>query len=98
MIIGANPEEDPELYQLLSPIYHAGPHCPPTLILQGSDDCLVSAKTVRKMHQILQAEGVPSVMVEFPHTEHGFDLVFPQVSPVAQAALFDVEHFLALLE
>jgi acetyl esterase/lipase len=97
MIIGTDPEEDPELYQLLSPINHVGPHCPPTLILQGSDDCLVSAETVRKMHQKLQAEGVPSVMVEFSYTEHGFDLVFPQISPVAQAALNDVEHFLALL-
>jgi len=97
MIIGADLEEDPELYQLLSPINHVGPHCPPTLILQGSDDCLVSVQSVRKIHQNLQAEGVPAVLVEFPHTEHGFDLIFPQISPVAQAALNDVMNFLALL-
>ena len=97
MIIGADLKEDPELYQLLSPINHVGPHCPPTLILQGSDDCLVSVQTVRRMHQDLQAAGVPAILVEFPHTEHGFDLIFPQISPVAHSALSDVEHFLALL-
>jgi acetyl esterase/lipase len=45
----------------------------------------------------LRAAGTPVVYVEYPQTEHGFDLIFPQVSPPAQAALYETERFLALL-
>jgi acetyl esterase/lipase len=38
------------------------------------------------------------ILVEYPHTEHGFDLILPQISPVAQAATREVERFLALME
>jgi hypothetical protein len=31
-MIGGTPDEIPEVYRLLSPIYHVGPHCPPTLL------------------------------------------------------------------
>jgi len=96
-ILGGNLDEIPETYALLSPIEHIGAHCPPTLLLQGSDDVFGLAPPVRRFHQDLQAAGVPAMLVEFPHTEHGFDLLLPQVSPVAQAATYDVEHFLALL-
>jgi acetyl esterase/lipase len=96
-IVGGDPEEILETYRLLSPIHHVGPHCPPTLLLQGSDDVLVLASEVRRLHRKLQAAVIPVVMIEFPHTEHAFDLVLPQVSPVARAATSDVERFLALL-
>ena len=45
----------------------------------------------------LQAAGVPSVLVEFPNSDHAFDLVLPHISPAAQAATYDVERFLALM-
>jgi acetyl esterase/lipase len=53
--------------------------------------------SVQRLHHALVAAGVASVLVEFPRTDHAFDLVLPQVSPVAQAATYDVERFLALL-
>ena len=96
-ILGGNLDEIPEIFTLLSPIEHIGAHCPPTLLLQGSDDVFGLAPPVRRFYQDLQAAGVPAMLVEFPHTEHGFDLLLPQVSPVAQAATYDVEHFLAVL-
>jgi acetyl esterase/lipase len=96
-ILGGEPDDVPDTYRLLSPIFHVGPHCPPTLLLQGSDDVFELAPAVRRLHAGLQAAGVPSVLVEFPHTEHGFDLIFPRVSPLARAATRDVERFLALL-
>jgi len=34
------------------------------------------------------------VHVEFPRTVHGFDLLFPRLSPAGQAALYDLERFL----
>ncbi|MFC2026078.1 alpha/beta hydrolase [Chloroflexota bacterium] len=96
-MIGGDLEDHPELFQLLSPINHMGPHCPPTLLLQGSDDSLVLASSVHRLYQDLKAADVPAILVEFPHTEHAFDLLLPQISPVAQAATKNVERFLAQL-
>jgi acetyl esterase/lipase len=96
-MLGGTPDEIPEVYKLLSPIYHAGSHCPPTLLLQGTDDIFDLMHGVRRMQAELQRAGATSILVEFPHAEHAFDLVLPRVSPVAQAATYDVERFLALL-
>lgn len=96
-ILGGQPDEMPQIYRLLSPISHVGPDCPPTLLLQGSDDIFDLAPEVRRLDQDLRRAGVSSVLIEFPNTEHAFDLVFPRLSPVAQAATYDVERFLALL-
>ena len=94
-MLGGTLEEIPRVYDLLSPITHVSKECPPTLILQGSDDVFDLAPPVRCLHQALQEAGVPVVLVEYPHTEHGFDLILPQISPVAQAATREVERFLA---
>lgn len=96
-LLGADPEQDPDLYRQLSPLGRVGPHCPPTLLLQGTADIFGMGPSVQRLHQALQAAGVPSVLVEFPRTDHAFDLVLPQVSPAAQAAVYDVERFLALM-
>jgi acetyl esterase/lipase len=96
-IVGGRPDEIPETYRLLSPLSHVGPHCPPTLLLHGSDDVFALTPGVRSLHRSLREAGVRAVLVEFPHTDHAFDLVLPAVSPVAQAATRDVERFLALL-
>jgi acetyl esterase/lipase len=96
-MLGGTPDEIPETYRLLSPVHHVGPHCPPTLLLHGTDDIFDLTPAVRRLHQELLGAGATSILVEFPHTEHAFDLVLPRVSPVAQAAAYDVERFLALL-
>jgi acetyl esterase/lipase len=96
-LLGATPEQDPALYRQLSPLGRVGPHCPPTLLLQGSADIFGMGPSVQRLHRALQAAAVPSMLVEFPHTDHAFDLVLPQVSPAAQAAVYDVERFLALM-
>ena len=96
-ILGGQADEIADTYRLLSPISHVGPDCPPTLLLQGSDDVFGLAPMVRQLHQSLREAGAPSILVEFPHTEHAFDLLLPRISPVAQAATYDVERFLALL-
>lgn len=96
-LLGAAPDQAPDLYSQLSPVGRVGPHCPPTLLLQGAADIFGMGPSVQRLHQALQAAGVPSVLVEFPHTDHAFDLVAPQVSPAAQSAMYDVERFLALM-
>jgi hypothetical protein len=37
------------------------------------------------------------IYLEFPQTEHGFDLFLPNVSMPGQVALYDVDRFLGLL-
>ena len=96
-LLGGTPEDVPELYHLGSPINHVGPHCPPTLLLQGDHDLGGMVPDVRRLHRALRGAGVASVCVEFPDTEHAFDLVFPKWAPAAQAATFDTERFLALM-
>jgi acetyl esterase/lipase len=96
-MIGGTAAGTPDAARLLSPIHHVGAHCPPTLLLQGRDDVFGLAPGVRRLHERLRAAGVPSALLEFPHTEHAFDLVLPRISPSARAATRAVEQFLARL-
>lgn len=95
--LGGSPDDLPELYALASPINHVGGHCPPTLLLQGMHDMGGMVPDVARLHRALDKVEVPSVLVRFPNTGHGFDLFFPQWSLAAQAALHDVERFLTLM-
>lgn len=96
-LLGGTPREVPRLYEIGSPLTHAGPHCPPTLMLQGGHDLGVKPGPIRQLHQALCETGATSVYVEFPETDHGFDLFWPRINPAAQAATYDVERFLALM-
>jgi acetyl esterase/lipase len=96
-LLGGSPDDVPEVYELASPITYAGPDSPPTLLLQGEHDSFLPAQVSHALHRKLREAGVPSVYVEFPQTEHGFDMALPRYAPAAQAALYDVERFLALM-
>jgi acetyl esterase/lipase len=97
MLLGGLPQDIPEIYKSASPITHVHPGCPPTLLMQGKQDLLVPLKTTRVLFKKLVVSGVPAIHIEFPLTEHVFDLLLPQLSPPAQSALYDVDRFLALL-
>jgi acetyl esterase/lipase len=96
-LVGGTPDAVPDLYRLGSPITHVGPSCPPTLLLQGAHDIAGMSSAVRRLYGALRETGVPAIYVEFPDTEHGFDLFAPGWSPAAQAATYDTERFLALM-
>ncbi len=96
-LLGCLPDEDPEAYRQMSPLYRAGPGCPPTLLLHGEADWLVPVEQVRRLHTTLCDAGVQTVYVEVADADHGFDLFLPRISPPAQIALYTVERFLALL-
>jgi acetyl esterase/lipase len=96
-LLGGTPDEVPALYHLGSPINHVGPHCPPTLLLQGAHDMGGMVPDVRRLHRALCKAGATSVYVEFPDTDHAFDLIFPKWAPAAQAATHDTERFLTLM-
>ena len=97
-LVGGNPGEVPELYDLFSPIAHVNPASPSTLIFQGTEDVLVPVEEARALYRKLKENDVPVVYIEYPQTDHGFDLILPEISPPTQAALYDLERFLALVQ
>jgi len=96
-IMGGSPEEFPEKYQLASPISHVSPDCPPTLFIQGAHDFGGMVGQIRRLNRALRNAGALSIYLELPDTDHGFDLILPQVSPAAQTATFYAERFLAMM-
>jgi acetyl esterase/lipase len=95
-LLGGEPENVPAMAALASPIRHVSASCPPTLIFQGTHDAVVPLKSARRLYRALAAAGAPVVYVEFPWTEHAFDLMYPPLAnPAARSALYDLERFLA---
>jgi Esterase/lipase len=97
ILLGGHPHETPEVYELASPVTHVRPGCPPTLLIQGEPDFIAPMAATNELHRKLIECGVPAANILYPLTNHAFDLVFPQVSPSAQAALYYLERFLALM-
>ena len=99
-LLGGQPDQAPEAYDLASPVNYVSPQSPPTLLFHGEHDQIVPVTATRILYKKLLENHVPAIYVEFPQTEHAFDVAFQGISPgspAAQAALYDVERFLALL-
>jgi acetyl esterase/lipase len=97
ILLGGWPQDAPYMYQLASPLTHVHPGCPPTLLIQGKQDFVTPIDATCALYTKLVESGVPALNVVFPWTDHGFDLLLPQINPAAQSALYDVDRFLALL-
>jgi acetyl esterase/lipase len=95
-LLGGHLHEIPEVYDLASPVAHVHADCPPTLLIQTNLDFITPTDATRALYDRLCDCGVPAVLITYPLTQHAFDLLLPQVSPPAQAALYEVERFLAL--
>jgi len=96
-IFGGHPEEVPDMYQLFSTNTYIQPGGPPALLIQGEHDRSVPVNATRTFYTQLVEAGVPAVNVVLPWTDHGFDLLLPQVNPAFHSALYDVDRFLALM-
>ncbi|MBK9053709.1 MAG: alpha/beta hydrolase [Chloroflexi bacterium] len=96
-LLGGALADMPELYDDSSPIRYVGPHCPPTLLINGAHDFAVEVSQHQRLHGALVAADVAAAHIEFPLTDHAFDLFFPAINPAGQSALYDLERFLALL-
>ncbi|MFN2119803.1 MAG: alpha/beta hydrolase fold domain-containing protein [Anaerolineales bacterium] len=96
-LLGGHLHEVPEAYEMASPVTHVRKGCPPTLLIQGEPDVIQPAPATRVMYLKLVACGTPAVNIIYPLTNHAFDLLLPQVSPPAHAALYYIERFLALM-
>ncbi len=97
ILVGGHLHECPAAYELASPVTHVHAGCPPTLLIQGELDVITPAAATRALYRRLVECGVPAINIIYPLTNHAFDLLLPQVSPSMRAALYDLEHFLALV-
>lgn len=96
-LLGGKPHDCRDAYRQASPVELVGPHCPPTLILHGTLDTQVPPEISRALYTRLANAGVPAVLIEYPRTEHAFDVYLPWIAPGALNAAYDIERFLALM-
>ena len=66
---------------------------PATLLIQGEPDVIQPAPAARVLYWKLVECGVPAVNIVYPLTNHAFDLLLPQTSPPAHAALYYLDRF-----
>lgn len=71
-IVGATPTSNPVLYQQSSPINFVTAQSPPTIILQGGADVLVSPSQSIALNNKLQTLGVAHQYVFYPSENHGW--------------------------
>lgn len=72
LIIGATPISNPTIYQQSSPIDYVSDQSPPTIILQGGLDVLVSPTQSLNLKNKLQSFGVATQYVYYPTENHGW--------------------------
>ena len=97
VLLGGHPQDVPDMYHLASPITHIHPDWPPTLLIQGELDFITPVDATYALSTKLDESGVPAINVVYPWTDHGFDLLFQQISTPVLSALYDVDRFLALM-
>ncbi|MBN1330317.1 MAG: alpha/beta hydrolase [Candidatus Heimdallarchaeota archaeon] len=77
--IGGSPEELQYFYQVFSPINYVSEKysqsIPPTFLVTGERDRLVTPEQSRKLYNRLQQIGVDSVLLELPWANHAFDTI-----------------------
>jgi acetyl esterase/lipase len=95
-LCGAEPLPQGGCFDEASPYSHVNARTPPTLLLHGRVDALVSVRQSERLAQRLREEGVPHQFVELPWATHAFD--WSLRSPGGQAAWYTVERFLQASE
>ena len=90
--LGGNPTELPEIYRTASPIHYVGANTPPTLLIHGGRDELVSPEQSRRLASRLRASDVPNLYLQLPWATHACD--FNISGPSGQLILYAIERFL----
>jgi acetyl esterase/lipase len=91
--LGGSCDAEPERCRISSPLESASADSPPTLLLHGEPDVLVSFKHTVHLEQKLSELGVPHFSVKLPWATHGYDYMFSGVG--SQISLYFMERFLA---
>jgi acetyl esterase/lipase len=90
--LGGSPAQVPANYNDASPIRLVTPGSPPTLLLHGGRDELVSFQQSSRLAKRLHEFGVPHVNVLLPWATHAFDYILR--GPGGQISTYAIEYFL----
>jgi acetyl esterase/lipase len=91
--LGGSPSDVPSHYNAASPVRLVTPEIPPTLLLHGERDELVSSYHSGRLNQLLAEANVPHLNVSLPWATHGFDFILR--GPGGQISTYAIEWFLA---
>ena len=91
-LIGTTPTQSPAAYRDASPVHYLRRGLPPTLQIQGARDHIVKPRFPREFHEQLLANGVRSLLLELPWSDHSFDFIY--FGPGNTVALAYIDAFL----
>jgi acetyl esterase/lipase len=83
--IGGSPEQFPDRYRVVSPVFHVRVGLAPTLIAAGAHDHLVPfgghVEIMKELNAVAvpNAVGEPYMLLSLPFGEHGYDLVWSSI-------------------
>jgi len=87
--------DDPDLWELASPIFHAAASAPPTLLIHGNGDTLAPVEESRALYNTLkEIDGVRVGLAELSYAQHAFELWY---SRRTLHVIYGVECFLTAL-
>ena len=86
-------DEDPALYEAMSPFHRLHENAPPFLVIQGGNDTLVDVHVARAFVERFRRVAASRIYyVELPFTQHAFDVsASPRTSAVVRAAVVFAE-------
>jgi len=90
--IGGTYKQVPENYYNCSPIEFVSKQSPPTLIIHGENDVLVSREHSRRLNLKLEHYNIKHYWLQLPWATHGFD--YNLNGPGGQLSTYAVETFL----
>ena len=90
--LGGTPDQIPDVFDRASPIRHVSSESPPTLLIHGAIDELVSPLQSTRLATALEGVGTPHLHVELPWGHHGMDA--NMAGPSGQITLYLIERFL----
>ncbi|HUS15975.1 MAG TPA: alpha/beta hydrolase [Chloroflexia bacterium] len=91
--LGGSPATLPAAYAAASPVNFVGPTTPPTLLIHGDRDALVSVQHSIQLDARLAGAGRPHFLLRMPWADHGCDVNLS--GPCGQLATYTIERFLA---
>ncbi|MBI3608174.1 MAG: alpha/beta hydrolase [Nitrospirae bacterium] len=91
--LDGSPDRVPERYRAASPIQFVGPLTPPTLLIHGGRDELVTPLQSERLAARLVEARRPSFFLRLPWATHGCDANV--AGPCGQITTYAIEHFLA---
>jgi acetyl esterase/lipase len=90
--LGGSPQEVSDIYDAASPLRFVNASTPPTLLIHGGRDELVSIRHSERLAESLVQNQVPHFLLHLPWATHGADFNFS--GPFGQMSTYAIERFL----